>query len=91
MQRKPARSCGLRVLVVGELAERLHRLFGMARLVVQLGADGAVMLNGIPCPYRVHTCPVFPAEFELRGTHFSQSRRWQARRALKNRTLLHNR
>lgn len=30
----------------------------IGKLVVQLGARGAVLLNGLPCPYYVHSCPL---------------------------------
>lgn len=50
-----------------ELVQRLHDRFGIAKLVVQLGAKGAVMLNGTPGPYHVHTCPVSPTEFTAPG------------------------
>ena len=33
---------------------------GIARLVLQLGPRGAVLMNGIPCPYHVQTCPMKP-------------------------------
>ena len=29
-----------------------------SKIVLQLGSKGAVLMNGIPCPYYVHTCPV---------------------------------
>lgn len=45
-----------------ELVRRLHDTFGIARLVLQLGSNGAVMQNGTPYPFHVHTCPVMPAE-----------------------------
>ncbi len=32
----------------------------IARLVLQLGPRGAVLMNGIPCPYHVETCQMEP-------------------------------
>jgi sugar/nucleoside kinase (ribokinase family) len=49
------------------LVQRIHDEFGIARLVLQLGDEGAVMLNGNPCPYHVHTCPVLPTEYTAPG------------------------
>lgn len=46
-----------------ELVRHLHDRFKIAKVVVQLGSQGAVMMNGLPCPYRVHTCPVSRAKF----------------------------
>ncbi|MHC4093074.1 MAG: PfkB family carbohydrate kinase [Planctomycetota bacterium] len=43
------------------LARCLHHRFGTARLVLQGGPRGAVLMNGIPCPYQVQTCPLVPA------------------------------
>jgi sugar/nucleoside kinase (ribokinase family) len=40
------------------MARRLHERGGIARLVLQLGPRGAVLLNGVPCPYHVRTCPL---------------------------------
>ena len=34
--------------------------YGIARLVLQRGPRGAVLMNGIPCPYRVQACPLAP-------------------------------
>ena len=40
------------------IAECLHDEGGVAKLVLQLGPRGAVLLNGIPCPYHVQACPM---------------------------------
>ena len=50
-----------------ELVRHLHERFKIARVVVQLRSQGAVMMNGTPCPYRVHTCPVSRAKFTAAG------------------------
>ena len=50
-----------------ELVRYLHDRFKIAKVVVQLSSQGAVMMNGLPCPYRVHTCPVSPAKFTPAG------------------------
>ncbi len=42
------------------MAKHLHDQYGIAKLVLQLGSRGAVMVNGIPCPYHVHACPMKP-------------------------------
>ena len=47
---------------VGALATCLHDYYGISRLVLQGGPHGAVLMNGLPCPYRVHTCPLAPAD-----------------------------
>ncbi len=36
----------------------LSQQAGTARLVMQLGSRGAILMNGVPCPYYVHTCPI---------------------------------
>ena len=41
-------------------ARRMREECGIAKLVLQLGPRGAVLMNGIPCPYHVHTCPMEP-------------------------------
>ena len=41
-----------------EMATHLHDKCGIAKLVLQLGSRGAVLVNGIPCPYHVHACPM---------------------------------
>ncbi len=50
-----------------ELVRHLHDRFKIAKVVVQLSAQGAVMMNGIPRPYRVRTCPVSRAKFTPAG------------------------
>ena len=40
------------------LVRWLHDHEGIARLVLLRGPHGAVLMNGIPCPYRVETCPL---------------------------------
>ena len=49
------------------LVRHLHDRFKIARVVVQLSARGAVMMNGLPCPYHVHTCPMARAAFTAAG------------------------
>ena len=40
------------------LVRWLHDHEGIARLVLLRGPHGAVLMNGILCPYRVETCPL---------------------------------
>lgn len=40
------------------LVRWLHDRQGIARLVLLRGPHGAVLMNGIPCPYHVQTCPL---------------------------------
>ena len=40
------------------LVRRLHDRQGIAKLVLLRGPRGAVLMNGIPCPYRVQTGPL---------------------------------
>ena len=43
---------------VDSLVRRLHDRQGIASLVLLRGPRGVVLMNGIPCPYRVQTCPL---------------------------------
>jgi len=53
------RVCGERIDADDRhLATRLHDSLGIGKLVLHFGPRGAMLLNGIPCPYRVHTCPL---------------------------------
>ena len=45
---------------VDALVRFLHDRYRIARLVLQRGSRGAVLMNGIPCPYRVQACPLAP-------------------------------
>ncbi len=40
------------------LLKIVQREAGLAKLVMQRGDRGASLVNGLPCPYSVHTCPV---------------------------------
>lgn len=42
----------------GLILKRLRERTKATKLVLQLGSRGAMMLNGLLCPYHVHTCPV---------------------------------
>ena len=44
------------------LARWLHDHRRIARVVLLRGARGAVLMNGLPRPYRVQTCPLAPAK-----------------------------
>ena len=43
------------------LLKIVRREAGLAKLVMQRGDRGASLINGLSCPYSVHTCPVAPA------------------------------
>ena len=44
------------------VARRLQRRLGIAKLVLLLGSEGAVLMNGLPAPQQIHTCPVDPIQ-----------------------------
>ena len=81
MARGSPRSSGLSVLQArGENSAIVRLLEGarvsagrsrtrtrIAKLVLQLGTEGAVMLNGNPCPYHLHTCPLAASEVATPG------------------------
>ncbi len=64
---------------LGTLAKRLHDDYGIARLVLQGGPRGAVLMNGVPVPHRVETCPlasssdIFPGDTLMAVTALSSA------------------
>ena len=49
------------------VAKLLHDKYRMTRLVLQLGSRGAILMNGNPAPYHVHTAPVQNGTFASPG------------------------
>ena len=61
------------------VSKRLHDDYGIAKLVLHGGHRGAVLMNGIPMPQRVETCPlasngdIFPGDTLMAVTALSSA------------------